>query len=443
MTNNVTLFPFFDEAELHMPPPSHLYNLEPIGIGTGMVESLSSYVGRLAAAHTTSVSMLVMHELSKHFKHSYLDPNEATGHSYDALNSINGRCNTAVLWVKVLEALTLRQDLRFLTFLPYREMLGDKCLLKRHRHWCPNCFEDWRKANRVCYEPLIWKTLPVRICPIHSSKLRMHCPYCGHYGPDLEPQYLPGHCPKCLKWLGDGASYSIKESNYLNSQQEYSFKVAELVAVAPKLQHVPTIDNITALLHFLTTKRAKGCRAFGRLIRCGHDNIVNWSQGKYPPNFEVLVKMWVMFNLDPADIVSQEPTFLSGNSHLGTSSDHEISSKMKPQGKIRWKELNEVMTAMAEGRIPPLPVVEVAKSFGCSVTSLYKKCPDMCGTVSRRFYEAQTELRKQRLAEIHAQVWSLVVERDIMTKKDVYLAIGGKGKAKKNIVNCVFEQAGM
>lgn len=441
MNDNVELFPFFDGADLQITPPSRLYNLEPIGISTGMVESLSSYIGRLADAHTTSVSMLIKHEISNYFKHSYLGPNEATGHSYDALNSINGRCNTAAGWVMVLEALTLRQDLRFLTFLPYREMLGDKFLLKRHRHWCPKCFDDWRKQGHICYEPLIWKTFPVHICPIHSSELRKNCPHCGHYGPDLEPRFSPGYCPKCLNWLGDGASYAITDPNHLDLYQEYSFKVAELVAAAPKLQHVPTIDNITALLHFLTTKRAKGSRALGRLIRCGHDNIVNWSQGKYPPNFQVLVKMWVMFKLDPADIASQQPTFLSDISQPGTSSDHETSSKMKPQGRIQWKELNELMTAMAEGRVTPLPVVDIAKNFGCSVTSLYKKCPDMCGTVSRRFYEAQKELRRQHLVKICTQVSSLMAENDKITKKDIYLAIGGKGKVKKDLVRDVFEQA--
>ena len=39
-------------------PRTYLYHLEPIGIGTPLVESLTSYIGRLAAAHAVSMGIL-------------------------------------------------------------------------------------------------------------------------------------------------------------------------------------------------------------------------------------------------------------------------------------------------------------------------------------------------------------------------------------------------
>src|SRR3982074_3360598 len=52
---------------LEAPPPrSRLYSLEPIGIGTPEVESLSSYLNRLAQAHCVTVSALIAHELLPH-----------------------------------------------------------------------------------------------------------------------------------------------------------------------------------------------------------------------------------------------------------------------------------------------------------------------------------------------------------------------------------------
>ena len=47
-----------------VPPRSQLYSLQPIGVGTGMVESLTGYVGRLAEAHSVSVGDLVGRVLS-------------------------------------------------------------------------------------------------------------------------------------------------------------------------------------------------------------------------------------------------------------------------------------------------------------------------------------------------------------------------------------------
>src|SRR2546427_5615316 len=52
---------------LEAPPPrSRLYSLEPIGIGTPEVESVSSYLNRLAQAHCVTVSALITHELLPH-----------------------------------------------------------------------------------------------------------------------------------------------------------------------------------------------------------------------------------------------------------------------------------------------------------------------------------------------------------------------------------------
>src|SRR5438876_2009939 len=47
-----------------VPPRSQLYSLQPVGVGTGMVESLTGYLARLAEAHSVSVGDLVGRLLS-------------------------------------------------------------------------------------------------------------------------------------------------------------------------------------------------------------------------------------------------------------------------------------------------------------------------------------------------------------------------------------------
>ena len=41
----------WNEPPVAAPPRTRLYRLEPIGLGTSMVECVSSYIHRLAAAH--------------------------------------------------------------------------------------------------------------------------------------------------------------------------------------------------------------------------------------------------------------------------------------------------------------------------------------------------------------------------------------------------------
>ncbi|KOP26530.1 hypothetical protein AMR41_09940 [Hapalosiphon sp. MRB220] len=53
-----------------IPPRSSLFHLEPIGIGTPYVESITSYVARLAEAHSVAVGTLIAAEIQKKFSKS-------------------------------------------------------------------------------------------------------------------------------------------------------------------------------------------------------------------------------------------------------------------------------------------------------------------------------------------------------------------------------------
>ena len=137
------------------PPRSQLYSLEPIGVGSAMVESLTGYVARLAEAHSVSVGDLVGRVLS-----GLADPKDAIitaaakafrvgGHGFRACSYvINGVSDRAEKWVHALEAATTRRDLRCLTLLPFRYALPDH-LFRRHRAWCALCFDQSRTSGQI------------------------------------------------------------------------------------------------------------------------------------------------------------------------------------------------------------------------------------------------------------------------------------------------------
>src|SRR5690242_18152590 len=50
--DSLEIYEMWDAAPLAMPAHSRLFHLEPIGVGTAEVESLTSYVVRLAEMHT-------------------------------------------------------------------------------------------------------------------------------------------------------------------------------------------------------------------------------------------------------------------------------------------------------------------------------------------------------------------------------------------------------
>ena len=120
------VFESWDCTPARLPPRSRLYALEPIGVGTPFVESLSSYVVRLADAHAVSVGDLVGRELSRVAPKplisfgQFMKQNRANSHGFYARTcSISGFGKTSERWIEALERATLRTTLRFLTFSPF------------------------------------------------------------------------------------------------------------------------------------------------------------------------------------------------------------------------------------------------------------------------------------------------------------------------------------
>jgi len=63
LAKDLSVLDLWDLSRPALPPRSRLYHLEPIGIGTPYVESLTGYVARLAQAHRVDVRKLIVVEI--------------------------------------------------------------------------------------------------------------------------------------------------------------------------------------------------------------------------------------------------------------------------------------------------------------------------------------------------------------------------------------------
>ena len=105
-----TLFESWDCTPPALPPRSRLYGLDPVGIGTPFVESLSGYVARLADAHAVSVGDMVGRELVAFASKPlisfgrFMKQNRATSHGFHAqAQAINGLGESSRTWTEALE----------------------------------------------------------------------------------------------------------------------------------------------------------------------------------------------------------------------------------------------------------------------------------------------------------------------------------------------------
>ncbi len=203
------LFNSWDCKPPPLPPRSRLYALTPIGIGTPFVESLTGYVSRLADAHAVSVGDLLGRELSTFAPKPllpfgpFLRRNRPGSHGFHAqAYAVNGFGDRPRKWVDALEKATLQTGLRLLTLLPLAGLFSGMTLFRCTRAWCPECYEHWRGAGGVVYEPLLWAIAAVTVCPLHRHALEEICPHCHGRPMPIAVHSRPGYCSRCQQWLG-------------------------------------------------------------------------------------------------------------------------------------------------------------------------------------------------------------------------------------------------
>jgi hypothetical protein len=232
-----------------VPPRSWAYHLPPIGIGTPSTESLTSYYIRLAESHLVTPRTFFINSLSKFkgvagqavnsYANGLLSP-VAT----KATHQINGSGMAAEKWVHSVEELTRQNNLRFLTFHPWEDILSNRTMHRRNRAWCPLCLEDQRVAGKPIHEQLRWSNKLVLMCPDHKVRLETECRNCESSSRVLCGKSQPGLCSRCKGWLGyypNTSSPSLVKHGPANATFEIfvAEQIGELIAVAPNLACFP------------------------------------------------------------------------------------------------------------------------------------------------------------------------------------------------------------
>jgi hypothetical protein len=292
--------PLFDSWSLSpvpIPPRSQLYGLEPISIGTSWVESLTSYIGRLAAVHSVSVGDLAGRLLSQvsNPKDSIISPEARAalrgGHGFRVCSyTVNGVTNRARKWILALETATCRSDLQYLTLLPFRYALPDH-LFHRHRTWCPLCLQQWRLNGQIIYEPLIWAIRTSSGCLVHLRRLSHNCPCCGRTMSPLSVLFRPGYCGHCSGWLG--TSDPKTEQPQLTEDQGWALtQVGSLLAMLPLLDPIAARQSLRRNLTVYLEEIANGnVLAFTEYIRCPRGMLRSCLVGTQLPRIENLLRI--------------------------------------------------------------------------------------------------------------------------------------------------------
>ena len=406
------------------PPRSRLYALEPLGMGTPHMESLTSYVSRLAEAHSVSLRTLVIQELLPLLERDYLsDPSSNSLDSFwiEAARAINGTGALARDWAQALRRLTLRTDLQSLTLLPWAAVLTQQRLLRITRAWCPNCFMEWQAAGQPIYEPLLWNVSAVSVCLRHQQPLVGRCPHrdCQATLPMLASHVRPGYCSKCSRWLG--LSTDCPDISWTTEQRGWQIwvaeKVGELVAYSRGLTVTPHLNNIPDLIMAAQEQAADGSmQNLAQGLQLSRRTMNAWKLGRQVPQIESLMRLGYCCGVSLYDIFTSR----SGTLNIGELKIHSLPSIPNPTRKrrpipfdtVRIRQSLEAVLACEEE--PPLSMRIVAKRLNYSPRELREHFPELSRAISNRrknynkvrgqqkFLQLKDEIRRATL-EIHSQ----------------------------------------
>ena len=289
--------PIFDSWDCTppiLPPRSRLYAIEPLGIGTPFVESLSGYVARLADAHAVSVGNLVVRELSA-LVSAPLFQSSQPDRFPRRFYAINGLGEPAKKWVEALQVGTMRVDLRFLTLLPFEDLLWELATFRLRRAWCSACYEDDRASGKPVHERLIWALRAVTVCPLHRRPLEEVCPHCCQRSKPFTVYSRPGYCFRCQTWLG---GYNLEgnrpdlNQDHTDAELWYAGEVGALLCAAPRLDSTSLRNTFTANFRACVDCVAEGNKsAFADAAKVLVETVRTLLDGNCQPQISTLLRI--------------------------------------------------------------------------------------------------------------------------------------------------------
>ncbi len=374
-------FERWDMTEPLLPQTSALYALVPYGLGTPYVESLSSYMSRLAEAHVVTVSRL-LREMLFPVRQGRI-PSSTIQYAYSA----NGLGKDSEILLQRLQAATGRNDLCRLTLSALQGAVSQPNLFRTTEAWCPSCLEQWRMAEAPVYSPLLWAIRAVAVCPAHSTLLTDRCPHCHLQFASLRANSRPGYCSLCSQWLGTLGMPLPKGSA---DEREYnlwvSTNVGQVLAIMPELQRIQASVALRVnLQRCLNQMEGATKEALATLANAGPCAFLGWLSGRVKSTLDHLCRLSYELEIPLAMLFTGVPSEWRGPERLRRQNDFRKDKSYAQRPVIASTELRRSLAA-ALNENPPPSVAEVARRLEFRRTeTLWAREPDLCRQIAARW----------------------------------------------------------
>jgi hypothetical protein len=389
--------------------PSPLGGLQPIGLGTPLVESLASYFLRLGAQ---------CHLLPRDLARYMVGAAGLDTSSYGAYTQVvsrgrstmNGPDDAAEKWAGVLSTLTGQTDLELMTMVPWRGRVSSRGLMSPVRRFCSSCFWDWQEADEPVRELLLWTLTEVTLCPTHNVRLRDRCQHdgCRRVQPHLGSIARPGRCFWCDESLASPLIAEESDPARLTDRAWARFvadRVGEVLADSARARS-KSMPTMTIMMTSII-EGAGGTMALSARTGVGQGTVSGWRY--HVPTLGYLLHLAATLEVRVSDLMRGDPALGS----LPTSAplrgrDHPVRKRAARQ-RVDWG-LVEHQLRMALKAAEALPQRLVMAQIGIDPSAARKRYPALCRALSVRAARARGKRARYRAQRHKADIRAAVVE---------------------------------
>lgn len=309
-------------GRVSVPPPAHgplpvssrpvLYGRLPKGVGTPLLESLTGFLARLAAARCLSVTDVLDLLVRPLVPPGTLCPrSDLSWFLTQHIARFDGVAAPAMDFVRALECLTGRNGLVLHTFLPWRRLFsahGPGVIRQGGKRWCCRCLDRMHADGVECWEPLLWQLAPAVRCPEHRIPLSERCPSCGR-PLRVATQLVPlGYCERCGHLLHRDdpllESGDFDPERDPDSQREWWVSVAfgqMLSAQSMALRHAGP-EGFAALLREAVERPGASLESLVRDLGLHRSAVEPWLKGSRLPRLRPFLTACVRLGASPAEV---------------------------------------------------------------------------------------------------------------------------------------------
>ena len=386
-----------------IPPRSRFFHLSPVGLRTSMVECLTSYICRLAQAHSVTPGVLYHREVIKHgptHRNMFACGIKTSARSFTCC--VNATGGVATDFVSAIGEMTARDDLQYLTLLPWKPLLPTPLLMRGVAAWCPVCLTSWQQTGKPVYVPLLWTLDVVKFCPFHWHALPVSCPHCSLPQPLLGRCAWVGFCTRCKRWLGSDSGNGNAERSSLLRQETSDWEIwvanqiADLIETGFRSPSLLTTAQLSQLIRVGTD--LEGMSGFARILGVSVGSIGHWRIGDKRPTLPVYLRLARVFGVTLVSLLTGKisPAQI-GSLDLASLPHWRNLWARQPFGFDRLKTVQQMDLALKE--FPPRSLKSFQNRNRYHSATLHKHFPEQCRAIQERFREYSAAMVRKRHAK--------------------------------------------